>query len=181
MRSVIWWSSQKPPSWYPVIHDSDVIMDAVASPITSLTLVYSTVYSNRRSKKTSKLRVTGLCAGNSPGTGEFPTQRASNAKNVSIWWRHHVIVKPVQLEYRMPSDEITSFTKEVYPRLAKRPLKTNGHLATLELLSLVKRRHIGGWFWYDLQWLDRMIMQCMFKRWVDRRSKKNCSVAFHVQ
>ena len=25
-----------------------------------------------RSKKTSKLRVTGLCAGNSPGTGEFP-------------------------------------------------------------------------------------------------------------
>ena len=43
----------------------------------------------RRSKKTSKLRVTGLCAGNSPGTGEFPTQMASNAENVSIWWRHH--------------------------------------------------------------------------------------------
>ena len=43
----------------------------------------------RRSKKTSKLRVTGLCAGNSPGTGEFPAQMASNAKNVSIWWRHH--------------------------------------------------------------------------------------------
>ena len=44
-----------------------------------------------RSKKTSKLRVTGLCAENSPETGEFPTQRASNAENVSIWWRHHVI------------------------------------------------------------------------------------------
>ena len=43
----------------------------------------------RRSKKTSKLRVTGLYAGNSPGTGEFPAQRASNAENVSIWWRHH--------------------------------------------------------------------------------------------
>ena len=43
----------------------------------------------RRSKKTSKLRVTGLCAGNSPGTGEFPAQMASNAENVSIWWRHH--------------------------------------------------------------------------------------------
>ena len=36
--------------------------------------------SRRRSKKTSKLRVTGLCAGNSPGTGEFPAQRASNAE-----------------------------------------------------------------------------------------------------
>ena len=44
----------------------------------------------RRSKKTSKLRVTGLCAGNSPVTGEFPAQRASNAENASIWWRHHV-------------------------------------------------------------------------------------------
>ena len=41
------------------------------------------------SKKTSKLRVTGLCAGNSPGTGEFPSQMTSDAKNVSIWWRHH--------------------------------------------------------------------------------------------
>ena len=45
----------------------------------------------RRSKKTSKLLVTGLCAGNSPGTGEFPAQRASNAENASIWWRHHAM------------------------------------------------------------------------------------------
>ena len=43
----------------------------------------------RRSKKTSRLRVTGLCVGNSPGTGEFPAQMASNAKNASNWWRHH--------------------------------------------------------------------------------------------
>ena len=43
----------------------------------------------RRSKKTSKLRVTGFCARNSPGTGEFPAQMASFAENVSIWWRHH--------------------------------------------------------------------------------------------
>ena len=45
----------------------------------------------RRSKKISKLRVTGLCAGNSPGTGEFPAQMSSNAATVSIWWRHHDI------------------------------------------------------------------------------------------
>ena len=43
----------------------------------------------RKSKKTSKLRVTGLSVGNSPVTGEFPAQMASNAENVSIWWRHH--------------------------------------------------------------------------------------------
>ena len=43
----------------------------------------------RRSMKTPKPRVTGLCVGNSPGTGEFPAQMSSNAENVSIWWRHH--------------------------------------------------------------------------------------------
>ena len=42
-----------------------------------------------RSQKTSKLRVTGLCVENSPETGEFPAQMASNAQDVSIWWRHH--------------------------------------------------------------------------------------------
>ena len=42
-----------------------------------------------RSKKTSKLRVTGLCERNSSVTGEFLSQRASNAENVSIWWRYH--------------------------------------------------------------------------------------------
>ena len=45
----------------------------------------------RRSKKISKPRVAGLCAGNSPVTGEFPAQMASNAENVSFWWRHHAL------------------------------------------------------------------------------------------
>ena len=39
-------------------------------------------------KENIKAPHTGLCAGNSPGTGEFPAQIASNTKNVSIWWRH---------------------------------------------------------------------------------------------
>ena len=64
-------------------------MSALASQITSLTSVYSTVYSRRWSKKISKPRVTSLCDGNSPVTCEFPTQMASSAENVSIWWRHH--------------------------------------------------------------------------------------------
>ena len=41
-----------------------------------------------RSKKTSKLCVTGLCVENSPVTGEFPAHIASTAENVSIGWRH---------------------------------------------------------------------------------------------
>ena len=42
-----------------------------------------------RSKKISKLYVTDLCEGNSPVTGEFPTQKANNTEKVSIWWRHY--------------------------------------------------------------------------------------------
>ena len=45
----------------PDKHDCDVIRCTMAPQITSLTIVYSTVYSRRRSQKTSKLRVAGLC------------------------------------------------------------------------------------------------------------------------
>ena len=64
-------------------------MGTMASQMTSLAIVYSTVYSGT-DKKTSKLRVTGLCAGISPGTGEFPAQMTSNAENVSIWCQHEL-------------------------------------------------------------------------------------------
>ena len=46
----------------------------MTSQITSLTIVYSAVYSKRIPKETSKLRVTDLCEGKSPVTGEFPAQ-----------------------------------------------------------------------------------------------------------
>ena len=58
----------------------------MASHITSLTIVTQPFI---QAQIKEKLRVTGLCAGNSPGTGEFPAHMASNAENVSIWWRHH--------------------------------------------------------------------------------------------
>ena len=44
----------------------------------------------RRSKKASKLCVTGLCEGKPSVTGGFPSQRGSDAENVSIWWRRHL-------------------------------------------------------------------------------------------
>ena len=59
----------------------------------------------RRSKKTSKLRVTGLCAGNSPVTGEFPAQMAGNAENVSIWWRHHVTLQTYTCRHLTESNQ----------------------------------------------------------------------------
>ena len=96
MRTPLWWSDCPVKKFLKGvltyrIHYGDVIMSVIASLITSLTIVYSSIYSGADQRKTSKLRVTGLSKGNSPETSEFPAQRASNAENVSIWWRHHVI------------------------------------------------------------------------------------------
>ena len=70
-----------------VVHYNDVIMIAMASQITSLTIVYSTVYTG--ADRADIKAPHHCCAGNPPVTGEFPAQRASNAGNVSIRWRHH--------------------------------------------------------------------------------------------
>ena len=69
----------------------------------------------RKSKKTSKLRVTGLCVGNSPGTGEFSAQMASYAENVSIWWRHHVFgnVQPPVFHHYWPRPGV-GVTKPIF-------------------------------------------------------------------
>ena len=64
-------------------HYRDVIMGAMTSQIISASIVYSTVCSGT-DKKTWMLHVTCLCE----VTGEFPSQRTSDAGNVSVWWRH---------------------------------------------------------------------------------------------
>ena len=72
-------------------HYSDVIMSAIASQITGISIVYPAVCSGVNQRKHQKLRVTCLSEGNSPVIREFPAQRASDAENASImiWWRHH--------------------------------------------------------------------------------------------
>ena len=72
------------------LHYTGVIMSAMVSQITSLTIVCSTVYTGTDQRKHQSSA--GLCVGNSPVTGEFPAQMASNAENVSIWWRHHELI-----------------------------------------------------------------------------------------
>ena len=64
----------------------------------------------RRSKKTWKFRVTGLCARNSPVTGEFRAQMASNAETVFIWWRHHDknVVLPMHGFSLLRKDDLTT-------------------------------------------------------------------------
>ena len=94
------------------IHYIDVIMTTVASQITSLTVVYSTVYSDTDKKNIKAPRHCPLC-GEFTETGEFPAQRASYAEKISVWWRHHdfligVIIpqtwsKPIMENLKVPS------------------------------------------------------------------------------
>ena len=61
-------------------------MSAMASPITSLTIVFSTVYSAADQTKHQSSASLAFVR-NSSVISEFPAQMASNAENVSIWWR----------------------------------------------------------------------------------------------
>ena len=74
------------------LHYSDATMGTMASQITSLSIVYSTVYSGADQRKHQSSVSLAFVRGNSPVTGEFPARMASNAENVSIWWHHHDIV-----------------------------------------------------------------------------------------
>ena len=71
----------------------------------------------RTSKKPSRLRVTGLFDGNSPVAGEFPAQRASNAENVFIWWRHHERrIDNIYFKVLYISDNCKSFLDCIFKR-----------------------------------------------------------------
>ena len=82
------------PSRMLYFHYNDVIIGAVASQITSITIVYSTVDSDVDLRKHQSSASPACVRGIHPVTGEFvpgefPAQMISNAENVSIWWRHH--------------------------------------------------------------------------------------------
>ena len=53
----------------------DVIMSAMVSQITSLTIVYSIVYSGANQRKHQSSASPAICAGNSPVTDEFPARK----------------------------------------------------------------------------------------------------------
>ena len=112
----------------------------------------------RRSKKTSKLRVTGLCARNSPVTGEFPAQMASNAENVSIGWRHRVTLflykciqgAMVEISFALLSNNVYNLIiiERLHPRLFDYvPMVAHGGLnSTVSDHSLKRKCHFDEVF-----------------------------------
>ena len=87
-----------------IIHYTDVIMGAIASPITSLTIVYWTLYSGADQRKhQSSMSLTFV-----RGIPRWPVNsphKWSVTRKMSIWWHHHVlrwIVLPGKFPTRCP-------------------------------------------------------------------------------
>ena len=74
-----------------LVRYSDVIMGAMAPQITSLTIVYSTVYSDADQRKHKSSAPLAFVRGIPRCPVKYPAQRTSKAENVSIWWRHHAM------------------------------------------------------------------------------------------
>ena len=89
----------------------------------------------RRSKKTSKFRVTGLCGGNPPVTGGFPSQRFSNAS----WWRRH--------DYQYSTLQMSRQARQTtFPRIMLCWSEHHFHEVYLSLYGLIidcRTRHIS--------------------------------------
>ena len=70
-------------------HYSSAMVSAMASQIIGVSMVCSTVSSGADQGKHHSSALLAFVRGIYPVAGEFPSQRALNVKNVSIWWRHH--------------------------------------------------------------------------------------------
>ena len=83
-----------------------------------------------------------ICARNSPGTGEFPAQMASNAGNFSLWWRHHTY--EIHLGWWSLPSVYRTPEQDLYPTpdwSAKYTTKTPWHRNVICLWNLLVTTH----------------------------------------
>ena len=79
-------------------------MNIIVFQITDHLSRCSTICSGQHQRNIIAPLLLALCKGNSPVTGEFPTQRANNAENASIWWRHNEV--PVVVTVTAAMEEV---------------------------------------------------------------------------
>ena len=132
------------------------------------------------SKESSKLRVTGFCEGNSPGTGELHAQMASHAENVpfddvfmsSQYWisiLHHIVSSFMfiwnifRLDYQY-----------VLPRYKRgiRPLLSRWMVISPNKIDRVKRSTgTGNWVNCALLLIPSVFTTSLADQWIKRQLK----------
>ena len=137
--------------------------------------------SRRRSKKTSKLRITGLCEGNSLVTGEFPAQRASYAENVSIWWRHHAARK----SKKQNIVQILSWENTPYPAVTRLLLEYDREISGVHFKQK-QPRYIGSalldvYIYFvnilcGFGWSHAIFLTVLWNWWVITKMSSGCDI-----
>ena len=74
-------------------HYSDIIMSAMASQITIMSIICSAICSGTHQRKLQSSALLAFVRGNPLVTGRVPSQRASNMESISIWWCHHGTIR----------------------------------------------------------------------------------------
>ena len=95
-----------------------------------------------RSKKASKLRVTGLWEGDSPVTGEFPTQRASNAE--FVFWSDDAIMSSKEIPFLTREGEVWNVLCDIY------------------IVSAISSFHVSSRIVVNISELSSLLSQCLF-------------------
>ena len=142
-------------------------MTTMVSQITSLTIVYSTVYSDADQRK----HQSSVSLAFVTGTGEFSAQRASYAENVSTSWRHHVseILKLVsqRLHFELaPSSPPMSHPRG--PRHLKSPITVDSlhndrRYRKLFHIMISRRRHgtaMLPWLHHQMETFSALLALC---------------------
>ena len=130
-------------------------------------------HSFRCKLKKSKLRVTGLCAVNSPVTGQFPAEMASNTENVSLGWRNHASaelrrnINSPWLNYKHLSTAHLHLTATLVPSVTINNLSTVQGMAQLGH-SISIRPGMNCLFWHS--WY--VIMTSILKYWFNIKRRK---------
>ena len=111
----------------------------------------------RRTQKTSNLRVTRLCEGHPPVTAGFPSQRASDAKKVSFWWRHHTNVLVATLENMSKCVIWTNKKPLIWPQYKENKTKQwkyfAGHTVFKDIIQIYLHLQVSHLGW-NSQWIN---------------------------
>ena len=145
-----WWCIITLPMWYKVIpwHNCAVIMGAVVSQITSLTTVYSTVYSDadqRKHRSSASLAfVRGIHRGPMNSPHKWPVTRKmfpfDDVIMVEVWWHHDLeTLSALRARYE-GKPTVTGFLSqrtsdvELWHFLCRQPEESDEHTAKLSVI-----------------------------------------------
>ena len=110
-------------------------MGAMTSQITSLTIVYSTVYSGADQRKHESFASLAFVGGIHRWRW-IPAQMSSNAENVSIWWRHHDL-KSFRVEHK-------GWFNRIFNVVTAENMAAHGAKASTTIIVAMSTRNIPG-------------------------------------